>query len=134
MNPNIKLVIVCGPDLSYEHALEYSKDRGFLGSQTDFYSFPEANFGYAAYRELVSDVIEDVVNTDMIVLIHTRYLEPAISGFVEVTRDSYYKKRAIVVDHDQVEVHLYRSENGWSVHHLDSELHLDNEWPVGIFY
>jgi len=137
MNPRIKLVIVCGPDLGHDQALFYSRDHDFIPyekNKSNFYFFPEADLGYQRYRDAVSDMLEEVKDTDRFVLIHTRYLEPAINGLVEVAYETACKERAKVMDHDQVEVHLFRPEEGWTVHHLDSELRLDNEWPFGIFW
>lgn len=144
MNPRLKLVIVCGPELGHDQATFYSRDQGFLGMHTErfaeFYFFPEADLGYRAYRDHVSDMIAKVMEQgkeDHFVLIHTRYLEPAINGFVELAYESNHKERKKIVDHDQVEVHLFRrndDEDRWTIHTLNPELHLTNEWSVGIFY
>lgn len=140
MNSRTKLVIVCAPDLEHDQAIVYSRDQGFLGPQTDVYFFPEADLGYRAYRDHVSDMIAKVMEQgkeDHFVLIHTRYLEPAINGFVELAYESIHKERKKIVDHDQVEVHLFRRNDGedrWTIHTLNPDLHLVNDWPFGIFY
>lgn len=122
----MKIFVICGPNLdpakAYDHAFNVI---GIDSSKTRLFAIPEGRYGAQECRKGVVDGARNLLD-DQVLLVITRHGHP-LYGAVNAVHDG-------VVKHDEVEVHLEREDGTFTVHHLDQEVILTNNWPLGILW
>jgi hypothetical protein len=120
-----KIVVVTGPELVVMDTYQYVSSKGFKWDLSSIL-IPEASMGARACRDIVKKKASEMGEDDTLLVV-TRHEFP-LYGAIEAIEEK-------IVPREGVEIHLIREGGALiTVHGLDDDMKLDNEWPFGILW